>query len=175
MHAMNPLLAFYYGSHPDDRGRRLAEILRQDDLWLEVTHDYIQWLFPLAEPSGVNPWAPLVDSTTAGLFRSDPLLRDHLRAAFERMLRFLGLRLSDGEVVKGPDWDTRKGEWFTAPTHNSLRVTRIIRSLRLLGLDAEAQALHRGLVALCSSEPDAGVGATARRFWREAAEGPVRT
>jgi len=47
---LNPILAFYFGSHPDSEGRRLAEILRQDDLWLEQTHDYIQWLCPLAEP-----------------------------------------------------------------------------------------------------------------------------
>jgi hypothetical protein len=35
---MNKLLAFYSGGAPDDRGRLLAEITRQDDLWLEVTH-----------------------------------------------------------------------------------------------------------------------------------------
>ncbi len=44
---MNRLLAFCYGSHPDHRGRMLAEILKQDDLWFELTHDCIQWLFPL--------------------------------------------------------------------------------------------------------------------------------
>lgn len=36
---MNRLLGFYYGGFPDHRGRFLAEITRQDDLWLEVTHD----------------------------------------------------------------------------------------------------------------------------------------
>jgi hypothetical protein len=171
---MNALLAFYYGSHTDDRGRRLAEILRQDDAWMELTHDYIQWLFPLAEPSGVNPRAPLVDSATAELFRSDPLLQDHLRAAFARMLRFLGLRYVDGEVTKAANWDARKVDWFTEPTHNSLRVTRVIKSLRLLGMDTEAQAFHRGLVGLCATEPDAGINANARRFWRDAAESPVK-
>ena len=50
---MSQLLRFYSGSHPDHRGRMLAEILKQDDLWLELTHDYIQWLFPSGrtEPS----------------------------------------------------------------------------------------------------------------------------
>lgn len=45
---MSQLLRFYCGTHPDHRGRMLAEILRQDDDWLEITHDYIPWLFPLA-------------------------------------------------------------------------------------------------------------------------------
>ncbi len=167
---MNALLAFYFGSHADDRGRHLAEILRQDDLWMEVTHDYVQWLFPLAEPSGVNAHAPLVDSATARMFRSDPLLLDHLRASFNRMLAFLGLRYASCEVVKAANWSARKADWFTEPTHNSLRVTRIIKSLRLLGLEAEAQAFHKGLVALCEAEPDCGIDSIARRFWREAAE-----
>ena len=69
---MNPLLAFYLGSHPDDRGRMLDEILRQDDFWLEVTHDYVQWLFPLDEVSRANARAPLVDGPTRDHFRATP-------------------------------------------------------------------------------------------------------
>ena len=60
MHELNRLLNFYLGGAPDDRGRTLAEILRQDDAWLESTHDFVQWLFPLDRPSGVNPSAPLL-------------------------------------------------------------------------------------------------------------------
>ena len=106
---MNRLLAFYYGSHPDDRGRMLAEILRQDDTWLEISHDYIQWLFPLSEMSRVNRDAPLVDAATAQAFRNDELLRGHLLAAYLRMLSFFGLqRLHDGRVVKSAAWDERK-------------------------------------------------------------------
>ena len=33
---MNRLLAFYLGSHPDARGRMLAEILKQEDLGLPM-------------------------------------------------------------------------------------------------------------------------------------------
>lgn len=42
---MNQLLSFYYGSHPDHRGRMLAEIVQQDDDGIEQAHDFIQWLF----------------------------------------------------------------------------------------------------------------------------------
>ena len=48
---MNQLLSFYYGSHPDHRGRMLAEIVPQDDDWIEQAHDFIQWLFPLNDLS----------------------------------------------------------------------------------------------------------------------------
>ena len=169
---MNPLLAFHYGSHPDHRDRTLAEILKQDDFWLEVTHDYIQWLFPLREMSRVNLHAPLVDNKTAAAFRGDELLRSHLLASYQRMLAFFGLRrLPDGEVVKSPAWDERKREWFTHDSHNSLRITRMLKSLALLGLEEEARAFQRALAGLCASEKDCQVNKTSQAFWREAVHG----
>ena len=44
------LLTFYADAVPDHRGRFLREIQNWSDEDLERTHDYIQWLFPLAEP-----------------------------------------------------------------------------------------------------------------------------
>jgi Opioid growth factor receptor (OGFr) conserved region len=165
---MNRLLAFYYGSHPDHRGRMLAEILKQDDLWLELTHDYIQWLFPLTELSRASTNAPLLDKATIETFRSDELLRKHLRATFIRMLAFFGLTVTPGGVQKAASWNMRKGEWFQENTHNSLRITRMLKSIGLLGLEWEARALHTALLTLCETEPDCGISADARMFWREA-------
>jgi len=166
---VNRLIAFYLGSHPDDRGRMLAEILRQDDLWLDLTHDYIQWLFPLSEPSRVNRDAPLVDPATAAIFRSDDLLKRHLMASYVRMLSFFGLQRGvGGDVVKAGNWEERKSDWFTHDSHNSLRITRILKSLALLGLGDEAQKFGSSLKRLCADEPDAGTNSTAQRFWADA-------
>ena len=165
---MNPLLAFYYGAAPDTRGRLLAEITRQDDDWLELTHDYIQWLFPLEEPSRVTPWAPTVTRDVREAFLHDELLRQQLKASFLRMLRFYGLTYRDGQIGKGPNWAERKGEWFTQRTHNNLRITRILKSLALLGLRPLAEDFVEGLEALRVSEAQCGVGETAFRYWREA-------
>lgn len=161
------LLAFYQGQGPDHRGRSLAWILQQDDAWLEATHDYIQWLFPLNEPSGVLPDAPLVDADTARRFREDAGLQQQVREALARMLRFLGLRLDEGTLRPADNWPQRKTEWFTWNTHNSLRITRMLKSLVLLGLREEAEALASGLQRLCDTEPDCGVSAISRRFWQE--------
>jgi hypothetical protein len=168
---MNKLLAFYYGGTPDDRGRLLADITRQDDLWLEVTHDYVQWLFPLHEMSRVTPWAPVVDSDVLAAFHGDELLRTHLMASFLRMLSFYGLARKDGRIVKGGNWDERKDNWFTQGTHNDLRITRILKCLTLLGLQPVAEQFHAVLVELRESEPDCGIGETAFRYWRAALGG----
>lgn len=166
---MNRLLAFYYGSHPDHRGRMLVEILKQDDLWFELTHDYIQWLFPLTELSRASTNAPLLDKATIAAFQTDELLRNHLRASFVRMLAFFGLKVTREGVHKATTWDARRGEWFLENTHNSLRITRMLKRMNLLGMRWEAQALNAALQALCESEPGCGIDATSRTFWREAA------
>ena len=45
------IVGFLEGKTPDHRGRMLAMIMKQTDHQAEATHDYIQWLFPLDEPS----------------------------------------------------------------------------------------------------------------------------
>lgn len=165
---MNRLLAFYFGGAPDDRGRLLAEITRQDDFWLEMTHDYIQWLFPLEVPSRVTPWAPTADREVREAFLQDELLRRHLKASFLRMLRFYGLAYREGRIAQGPNWHERKGDWFTHGTHNDLRITRILKSLALLGLRPLAEDFLVALESLRVSEPDCGIGEVAYRHWRAA-------
>ena len=165
---MNRLLGFYYSSHPDSHGRMLAEILKQDDDWLESCHNYIQWLFPTQEISRVTPDAPILDKETIEAFKTDELLRKHLRASLIRILSFYGLKLTPDGVIKGSNWEARKFNWFTENTHNSLRITRILKCLYSLGLKVEAKAFQSGLQSLCASEPDCGIDKTAMQFWREA-------
>lgn len=165
---MSALLLFYGGTHPDHRGRMLAEILRQDDDWLEATHDVIQWLFPLAEPSRASRHAPLLDAATVHAFRSDEVLRQHMRAALVRMLAFFGLCIRRDGIVKAEHWHLRKPVWFTCSTHNSLRLTRMLKCLYALGFEWEARTLQTCLEALCETEPGCGIDAASRQFWQHA-------
>ena len=164
---MNRLLGFYYGGFPDHRGRFLAEITRQDDLWLEVTHDYIQWLFPNRDMSPINPQAPVITKKIRAAFIEDELLRRHLLASFARMLAFYGLRRREGRIVKAENWRDRKSDWFVQPTHNDLRITRILKCLSELGLRPEAQVFLDALESL-RDEPDCGLSETAYGHWRKA-------
>jgi hypothetical protein len=143
---MSQLLDFYRRTGTDSEGRRLDNILAWDDDSLEVVHDYIQWLFPLPEPSAYNPDAPLLTAEEIAAFRQEPALRANLGRSFERILSFLGLAATaDGNVIEGPNFAARVPVVWQYPNHNWLRITRILRSLHLLGLEAEAQALYRRL------------------------------
>jgi hypothetical protein len=70
---MSQLLDFYRGTQLDSSGRMLHEIWDWTDDDLEAIHDFIQWLFPLPEPSQFNPDAPLLtpEDNTSGARRLD--------------------------------------------------------------------------------------------------------
>ena len=69
----SPIVAFYRRGAADDRGRTLDAILAWDDNRLEAVHDYIQWLFPLDEPSRFNPSATLLTPRDRAAFREPAL------------------------------------------------------------------------------------------------------
>jgi hypothetical protein len=167
---MSRLLDFYRGEATDTQGRYLKEIWAWPDDELEMVHDFIQWLFPLPEPSRFNADAPLLTAEDIAAFRKDDRLRSNLRASFERILPFLGLALAvDGAVVEGPNVRGRVPDVWAGPNHNWLRITRILRSLRLLGLEAEARALYERLSALRAGGKSP-IGADTFRYWTEAVD-----
>jgi opioid growth factor receptor-like protein len=170
----DPIVAFYSGGR-DANGRTLREILGWNDGTLEAVHDYIQWVFPTRQPSGVNPAAPLVSPSTIRAFGSDPDLRAALLDAFKRMLAFYGLRRrTDGDGTVRVEIDearfaARSPAWLHPNNHNHLRLTRIMDSLSTLGLSNEARALQRCLVHDVAGGPgEESVSSGTLRFWRAA-------
>lgn len=167
---MNPLVAFYEGTGRDDRGRSLEDILRFDDDRIEQVHDFIQWLFPLSERSGANPSAPILDEATIASFRARPELRANLRRSLDRMLKFYGLTWAGARIVKQPSFPERSG-WLRAGDHNHLRLTRILRSLHVLGEPQAAKALFATLAVIFHDERNAGRDLISERtfsFWKNA-------
>ena len=105
-------------------------------------------------------------------FLTDVQLQMNLMASLHRTLRFLGLTMTDaGEIAPAENWPLRKRHWFVRDTHNSLRVTRMIKSLALLGLQAEARALQAAVLRLCREDPDTGIGPRTQAFWQAALPG----
>ncbi len=151
----SPIVRFYAGDAPDSRGRLLAGIQGWDDARLEAVHDTIQWLFPLPEPSGFNPGAPLLTAEDIAAFHRGPALRAALLASWQRMRRFYGLPHG-------------AGHWLTPGNHNMLRLSRILRCLHLLGLQEEAEALLRDLETLHTSGHARAIGPVTLGHWRRA-------
>ncbi|WP_396594112.1 opioid growth factor receptor-related protein [Brevundimonas sp. R86498] len=126
-------------------------MLSMDDRALEQTHDFIQWLFPLQTRSGAQPDAPVLSDADVEAIRGSSLAEAALAAATDRMAIFY----------------LRNGHWLTTSDHNHLRITRMIKSLRLLRNDAAADGF-RNLILARVAEAGAPVGAPALGFWKRA-------
>lgn len=70
------------------------------------------------------------------------------------------------QVAPGENFSQHSQNWNVRMDHNHLRISRIIRSLRVLGLEKEAQAFYQ---ALEDTTPMRASGRS-REFWRRAAE-----
>lgn len=170
------LVAFYRGSGRNHRGRLLSDIHEFDFDELEFHHDYIQWLFPLPEPSGANASAPLLSKEDIASFKSDESLRKALLQSFEMMLHFYGLDLVDGaanvDVVRDTNVNERSVLWLTRGNHNFLRISRMLRSLTLLGCSRYAAAFLECLEGIYAENP-ATIGNTTIGYWRRAVTAKV--
>src|SRR5437773_3662925 len=107
------LLAFYNGTGSDDRGRRIEDVWRFSHDEVEDIHDYIQWLFPLAERSAFNPGAPILDDATIERFRTDKTLRRNLERSLKLMLDFYGLEIAGDVLRRAPNFGERSSNWIT--------------------------------------------------------------
>jgi hypothetical protein len=145
------VLAFLQGEGVDGRGRSLFDVLALDNAALERTHDYIQWLFPLTEPSSAVPDAPVLSEAEVGAIRESVMAQCALAAASDRMDAFYRMT----------------HDWLMPNDHNHLRITRIIRSLRLLVGDGEADAFRAQIMARVEATR-APVSARSRGYWQTA-------
>ena len=145
------IVGFLEGKTPDHRGRILAMLLQQTDHQAETTHDYIQWLFPLDEPSRSVMGAPVLNELDIEDIRQSELAQQNLVKSASWFLGFL----------------ERNDHWITKHDHNHLRITRVIKSLRLLTSDEAADEFTGKVIALAGNNLNL-VDQKARGFWASA-------
>jgi hypothetical protein len=145
------IVGFLEGKTSDHRGRVLAMLLQQTDHQAETTHDFIQWLFPLDEPSRSVMSTPVLNELDIEEIRQSELAQQNLVKSASWFLGFL----------------ERNDHWITKYDHNHLRITRVIKSLRLLTSDEAADEFRDKMLSLIGDELVL-VDQKARRFWASA-------
>lgn len=162
------LLAFYTNTSPSAAGYWFDDIISWPDSRLEECHDYIQWIFPLPEPSMHQPDSPLLSEACLQAFVSDQALRKRVAAIFHRMLQFYGIGDAIAGSVDGCSANESKPrQWVTTRNHNYLRLTRILRFMTLIGFTSEAAFLLRELERIAFVFPRE-IGAEVQAYWRRA-------
>ena len=145
---MTEIVSFLEGKAPDHRGRILAMLLQQTDHQAETTHDYIQWLFPLNEPSRSVNGVPVLTELEIDEIRQISLAQANLAKSARWFLGFL----------------ERNDHWIIKYNHNHLRITRVIKSLRLLASDKAADEFKDKVLALAGDNLNL-IDQKARGFW----------
>lgn len=143
--------AFLEGRGRDGAGRTFEAVIALDDAAMEANHDFIQWLFPLTEPSRAVPGSPVLSPDDLAALRASPAAQANLQRAVSRMGRFYA--------------DT--GAWLGPHDHNHLRISRIIRSLRLLQGDAAANAFRQRILEAQAAR-GGRINAQSLAFWARA-------
>ena len=145
------IIGFLEGKTPDHRGRILAILLQQSDHQAEATHDYIQWLFPLDEPSRSVNGAPVLTELDIEEIKESSLAQSNLAKSAGWFLGFL----------------ERNDHWITKYNHNHLRITRVVKSLRLLASDEAADEFRDKVFGYLGDDLNL-IDPKARSFWNSA-------
>lgn len=76
------------------------------------------------------------------------------------------------KLVRAPDYRRKFRNWAIRFDHNHLRMTRILRSLRVLGLQEECDAFYAALKEVFN-DPAIYINERSMSFWRKAVRNPL--
>ena len=142
---------FLEGAIPDGRGRTLSMIMAFDDQTIENTHDFIQWIFSLDEPSRSHPGAPVLDLFEIEEIKSSDVALENLMQSADWYFGFL----------------QRHDHWIRQYDHNHLRISRAIKSLRLLVSDEVADRYKAAILDFLGGNISA-ISERSRGYWLNA-------
>ena len=145
------ILHFLEGAIPDGRGRTLSMIMAFDDQTIESTHDFIQWIFPLDEPSRSHPGAPVLDLFEIEEIKSSDVALENPMQSADWYFGFL----------------QRHDHWIRQYDHNHLRISRAIKSLRLLVSDEVADRYKAAILDFLGGNISA-ISERSRGYWLNA-------
>lgn len=159
------------------KGRKNKNKVSLEDIWnldykdLEHIHNYIQWLFPIVEPSYWNRDTPKLSEEDIVLFKTSEDLKIKLLTSLEVILDFWGLKInyySDSIVVsKSKNYEQRKDNWQSLKNHNLLRVTRVLHCLNDCGLRKTSEAFFSCLMEIVEESPERFSDMT-KSYWKNA-------
>ena len=135
----------------DHKGRMLSDIYKFSDIEIEATHDFIQIVFHLAEPSFWSSNKYFIESQQ----QIDSLSKN--KNVKEAILQSASWYIS---FLK------RNNHWKNVNDHNLKRITRMIKSVRLIVGDIEADKVKKEIISIENIEKL--VGQKSLQYWKKA-------
>ena len=166
---------FFRGTIGNQNGDKWAGILKWSNGALEMGHDEIQWVFPSNEVSMMNVHAPVMTKEESEIFQNDEDLKTKTKETFIRYLDFLELNLVQDDDLVLIESKVTLPRWMRRFNHNMLRVTRIMKSLRLTGHTKYANALYVCLIVIAAKpeNKDFAISQNTWNYWHDAIFAPL--
>lgn len=117
---MTAIVEFYTNNGKTSEGKTLEEILEFSANQLEQDHLYIQWIFPIDQPSIFNQNAPVLTANDIVQL----VHNKNFSVNFQKSFQLFWLFLTNNTHI-----------WVKHLNHNHYRITRMIRSATLFGFD----------------------------------------
>ena len=144
---------FLTNIEPDFKNRFLNDIWNFTDEDIEHTHDFIQLLFPLNE-------------------QSESVFHGYYLNTKSSIINIKSNDLAKSNIVRSSKWFLsfleRNNHWRRRHDHNYLRITRIIKSLRLLVSDEEANKFYKLFMQQIDESLKSKINLTTLSYWENA-------
>ena len=146
---MASILAFLEKRGTDHKKRDLVDIIEQDDPFWEHEHDFVQWLFPLDQKSMAVPHSPVIREPEITFIKESAIAQISLDSSLARYKEYL----------------VRNKDWHAAHDHNHLRITRVLKCLKLLR-GKESALQFKYWVALQLGDSIDSINPKTQQYWR---------
>ena len=143
------VLDFLSGEQPDIYSRYLEDIWKMSDEDIESVHNFIQWTFPLNERSGAVPNSPILTQQEIIDIKKSEIAKQNIKKSADWFVDFL----------------TRNSYWICQSNHNHLRMTRVIKSLRLIHSNEEAENFKNSVMNLIKGNENK-INPISLEFWK---------
>ncbi len=144
------ILDFLSGEQQDIHNRYLEDIWKMSDEEIENVHNFIQWIFPLNERSRAVSNSPILTQQEIIDIKKSEIAQQYIKKSADWFLDFL----------------TRNSYWICQSNHNHLRITRTIKSLRLIHSDEEAESFKKNIMSLIQSNENK-INPISLEFWNK--------
>lgn len=159
------LLNFLSGIGLDNRGRSISDIWSMSMDELEYTHDYIQWIFPTNQKSKANKDSVVLTKEMIDFIKVSPEIQNNIITSFILMTKFYGFDYNEYDKTLKVEIPTNEMKWISPLNHNFLRITRIIKSLRLCGREDLAERFYTAVDDVTYNHRYCDIS---RKYWKKA-------
>ena len=156
------LIRFFRNEQPDNRDRYHKDILLFTNEEIEYEHNFIQWIFPTIEKSRFNSDAPVIDESFSERFQKDELAKSNYCKSCQLYLNYIGF-CCDGQ---GKIKSIKPKRIYELPSHNYLRITRMLNSLNQVENNTCSANLYQALMKEVRTDSNK-IDERTIKYWKE--------